>query len=579
MAEEPFYQLELAERYLDEGHKEKARQLALLSVDEVPADGDLCLRWAKICEELGMTTYAIKFYIKALKVEPKNSRILYSYAIFLNDIGYYEDSIHYLRKAVKVDPDHMGARKLLSETYQALGLHGQAETLYAKPVKKKESARYFPPTIGKEHIERIMTIFSGRERGYAVQLIDRLTAEPIYVFKPLPISYELISKHINGELTLALYPIRSDKTVRYTAVEISIKRRSLKENIKNTAYLRYLEEKALSYAMSLMKLSHHIDIPSYIDYSGGFSFRLWFFFKEFMHFLKVREFLKRFLELTPPPPSYISVDPFIGTKGVGIGWIEHPILLPFGINRTTKRRAMFLDDEGNPYPDQLMFLKRIQEISFKECLNRVKTGDPINQQMPERSFPIIIENMMNSCVVLREIVKKASAGRILSHEEKIALFYSVGILDIEGRALHSILYPCPDYNYTKVERQRVRLKPNPISCIKIRQLLPAYTASLSCNCTFDLRGGRYPSPVMHINPYLVPSRDEFDISEDQSIKELARKYISLRNQKVELEMAIKRIIRLFEKYYARTGKERISIDGVSIYRTAEDGLIKWQIKE
>jgi hypothetical protein len=216
----------------------------------------------------------------------------------------------------------------------------------------------------------------------------------MYVFKPLPISYDLISKHINGELTLALYPIRSDKAVRYTAIEINIKKRVLKENIRNTAYLRYLEERTLGYAISLMKIAYQIDIPSYIDYSGGFSFRLWFFFKEFMHFLKIREFLKRFIEQAPSAPTYISVDPFIGTKGVGIGWIEHPILLPFGINRMTKKRALFLDDEGNPYPDQLMFLKRIQEISFKECLNKVKRADHMNHQSSERSFPITIENIL-----------------------------------------------------------------------------------------------------------------------------------------------------------------------------------------
>ncbi len=579
MNKDPFYQLELAQEYMDEGQEDKARQLVLLYIDEVPANGDLCFRWAKICEGLGMAKHAMKFYRKALKAEPGSSRILYNYAILLNNIGYYEDSIHYLRKTIKVDPEHMAARRLLSKAYHALGLHGQADALYAEPQKRPETTvRYFPPTIGNEHLNRIMELFSGRETGYAVQIMQRFKAEPIYVFEDSPISCDLIRKHINGEITIGLYPVRSDKTVKYALIETRLKARVLKENIKNQAYLKYLEEMLLSYILSLKRVASYINLPAYVDCSGGFSFRLWFFFKEFIHFLKAREFLKRFMEHAPPPHTYINIEPFMGTKGVGIGWIEHPVLLPFGINRATKRRALFLDEDGVPYPDQLMFLKRIQELPFKECFQAVKkTIFPAPNSMAN-DFPATIENMINSCIVLSGIVRKAQSSRILSREEKVILFYTIGILDEDGRALHSILNPCPDYNYTKVERQRVRLKSNPISCIKIRELIPEYTASVSCNCVFDLRGGRYPSPVMHINPFLVPPRDELDISENQPIRELARKYISLSRQRSELDMAIHKIKKFFEKYYARTGKDKISIDGVELCRSVENSSIKWNIK-
>ena len=83
---------------------------------------------------------------------------------------------------------------------------------------------------------------------------------------------------------------------------------------------------------------------------------------------------------------------------------------------------------------------------------------------------------------------------------------------------------------------------------------------------------------MHINPFLVPPRDELDISENQPIRELARKYISLSRQRSELDMAIHKIKKFFEKYYARTGKDKISIDGVELCRSVENSSIKWNIK-
>lgn len=145
MGKDPFYMLELAQKHLEEGNEDGARQLILLYADEVPPNGDLCFKWAKVCEELGMARQAVKFYMKALRAGPVSGDILFNYAVLLSDIGHYEDSIHYLRKAIKADPEHEEARKLLSEIYEVIGLFGQAEVLCKKPDQKKEPLRYFPP--------------------------------------------------------------------------------------------------------------------------------------------------------------------------------------------------------------------------------------------------------------------------------------------------------------------------------------------------------------------------------------------------------------------------------------------------
>lgn len=255
-------------------------------------------------------------------------------------------------------------------------------------------------------------------------------------------------------------------------------------------------------------------------------------------------------------------------------------MLPFGLNLATKKRALFLDEEGNPYPDQLLFLKKIREAPFKDSFQMIKMPQSSSEkEISIVGLPVTIERMVSLCSVLKEIVRKAGSGWILSREEKIILFYTVGILDQEGTTLHAVLSPCPDYNYTKVERQRVRLKLNPISCVKIREMIPDTTASLPCNCTFDLRGGRYPSPVMHINPYMIPPREEFEMTDSLFIKDVAKRYISLKRQEKEIEMAIKKAIRLLEKHYVRTGREAIYADGVVVYRINDEGKIRWEIEK
>ena len=582
MGMESFYnQLSMAEAYLKKGEEEKARQILFSNIQKLPLNAHLCFRWAKVCEELGLARYAIKLYRYALRAEPKNPQLLFNYALLLNDIGYYEDAIHYLKKSIRSDPENRKAKKLLAELLSQLGLKGQAELLTETPAKK-EPLRYFPPTISKEHIDRILELFSGREVGYAVQQLDSFTAEPFYRFLNLPLSPEVVERHINGEITIAVYPIRSNNTAKYAALKVKIKDRILKQNIKNTAYLSYLEDKACNYCLSVMYMLPKAGISAYLDYSGDFSFRIWFFFKEFVHFLKIKRFLKNLLEQMPPNETYLAVEQLIGTKGVGIGWQEHPILLPFGINLVTKKRIMFLDNEGNPYPDQLAFLKKIQQISFKESLYGLKIYKQTEQAKPSFVIPApvkeTIKEMIKSCTVLKEIVKKASSGRVLSNQEKLIIFYTVGILDIEGTSLHRILYFCPDYNYTKVERQRIRLKQNPISCIKIRELLPELTSSVSCNCVFDLRGGRYPSPVMHINPALVPPRDEFELSAKAPISDIAKKYVSLKRQKQEIDLALKKASKYLEKYYHETGKDSLFVNGVRLVRKQIDQKITWEIE-
>ena len=56
--------------------------------------------------------------------------------------------------------------------------------------------------------------------GYAIQTINQETGTISYEFRESPLTHDLVLKHINGDLTLAAYPLRTDNTVKYATIEI-----------------------------------------------------------------------------------------------------------------------------------------------------------------------------------------------------------------------------------------------------------------------------------------------------------------------------------------------------------------------
>ena len=153
---------------------------------------------------------------------------------------------------------------------------------------------------------------------------------------------------------------------------------------------------------------------------------------------------------------------------------------------------------------------------------------------PRRACSAGAESLIRRCATLKELVRRSSAGRNLRREEKLVLFYTVGLLDGEGKDLHELLHACPDYDFEKVSRQAARMKSNPVSCVKIRELIPEISSSV-IRFMFDLRGGKYPSPLLHILPQLVPEAEAFPVPQDLPLKDAARRYARLLQHRGEMK--------------------------------------------
>jgi hypothetical protein len=125
----------------------------------------------------------------------------------------------------------------------------------------------------------------------------------------------------------------------------------------------------------------------------------------------------------------------------------------------------------------------------------------------------------------------------------------------------------------------MRLKSHPISCVKIRELIPETTATVACNCIFDLRGGKYPSPLLHINPHLVPAADEFSLSDDLPLREIAQRYVKVKMHQLEVTKALERLESLLDKHMSKKKVDQIKLEKIVVRKVEEQGHINWTMEQ
>jgi hypothetical protein len=394
------------------------------------------------------------------------------------------------------------------------------------------------------------------------------------------LNHELISAHILGKVTLAVYPLRSDNTVRYSAISIRLPSRVLEANIKNQGYLGMLKEQMRSNAFTLVRLVKCSSVPAYIEDAGRYEYRIWLFFEEFIHFLKAKRLLGILIEDNPIPAGNFIMEPILATRPAGIGWVEHPVVLPLGIQRNTLNRSLFLDEDGNAYGNQLKFLEKIRPVPARLLDQNLHVAPSVQSRdvYNEKKRTPAVKILLHRCPVIRELVKRAEAGALLRRDKKVILFYTIGLTDLGAEALHAILESCPDYNYGKVSNEASRLKPRPVSCVKIRELVPEITSSVGCNCDFDLRGNKYPSPLLHVNPEFVPASSEFSLHEQMSIRDAARRYINLMAHLEEVHRAEAKLESFMDEQFLRKKVDRVKVDKMLLCRSEQNGTVNWKLE-
>lgn len=496
---------------------------------------------AMLCTELGLDSEAFEELLTASRIEPDSSDYTYNLALLYIRKKRFDQAVRFLQRTIEINPGFSKAYQVLGFLYQKLKLTGlshmflkRAGDLSKEVINGLDLSDSFnefetidlinSDMINQANCTKIISLFSGREGVYAHELIDN-RGKIFYIPVKEPLKEEQIQSHLKGEVTLAVYTTRMDSTVVFLVIDIDTKRSIWEQCADDEEKRRELELKTEEDAKNIISLGKKLGVPIYLENTGGRGRHCWIFFSEPIEAKKARDFVKLILKKVDPPPDQVAREIFPKQDFVSKEALGSLICLPLGINKKTGRRSFFIDERGNPFPDQLGFLKTIKTFSKPDPKKVIEALTKEEAPKKERLTPEI-ENMIKGCNVIRFLINKAKKTKDLTHTERLVLLYTFGHLGEAGKNfIHSIISNCTNYDYKYTQKWIMRLdkNKNPISCPKIRDWLSYITPAVGCYCKFDLKENMYPTPLIYANYLFQLVSQEIlpqKIGNDSPVKEL-----------------------------------------------------------
>ncbi len=532
----------LALHLVDEGNEKEARRIIYKYRLNSNNTAQTHAGYAALCERLGMASPALESWQKAISLDNTNADYFYHTGLLFSEAGSFEKAVKFLKKALEKHRDHKAAKNLLSGIYEMLGQSGAARTLHrGNSHQGKNSKLNFQPRITLEQLHRMLFLFKGEEMGYAEQVIDQTGSEN-FVYRDHQLSNSLLMDHVLGRVSLAVYPLRKDDSLRFAVIHVRANPRRIFENIKRKSFQSMVDDKIKDYSLQIVTLCRNLDVPAYPENIVDHNKRIWFFFDGFVQNQFAKKFFEQILNRLPAHSSDLQTEIDIGYHLSAAGWEKTPLLLPLGVNKKTDQRCFFVDKDDNIIEEQIDYIHKIRNIrteSAKTYLRSAYRGlRDSSDSFAEQTGGI--GKLTDGCAVCAELINKARAGRGLSENEKIVVYHTIGFFEDNDGAIHYALEMTPDYRPEKVDKVVSQLSKNPVSCPKIRELLPELTSYVKCDCTLDIPEGGYPSPLIYLNPKLLEGKRRDKMRSPESLQEAARRYIMLRREIKDLNKTAER---------------------------------------
>ncbi len=551
--------LERAERLLARGEEDDVRTLVLKwrsFPGQFPED---YYRWAKLCEDLGLDNLAYECITRAVSISPENPRYLFEQANISYRLGLLNETARTLKRILQIK-ESSTIREFLASVLREMGQEGSARVVSGKVHRKRFLLRWFPPDLGHKELEPFFLLFKGRKIHAELMLTP--LGDVSAVLRNGGISLQKLKDHLLGRTYLIYFPLLDDKTVTAAYILIRVPKKQIEKHLREDAWLERKRERVKEVALKAFRTCSSWGLNPVLERMHKFKYRLWFFFDTPVHFLWVKRFLESVIEHLPYPESEIVYSLGIPTKGVGVGWKERGFEMPLGVHPATLERSLFVDAEGKPYPEQLRFVKRIVPMSFPSLKDFCK-GKQF--RFPEVDVNVQLVKLMSKCAVINHIVKRAEIGKRLSREEKIAIILTVGFLKNGKDLVHRILSGTPDYSYIKLERMLRSAPPRPISCDKLEIWFSNFVLDMPCVCIFGkLLKNRYPSPLLHVDPNLVPMESERLCLERSNPSELGKVYLKLKEKLAFVERQLLGYLKNSPSKKLGVGDFLIYLDGETI---------------
>jgi hypothetical protein len=515
-------------------------------------------------------------------------------------------SIERLKRLIRLCPDLAQPYRDLAFCYSELGQYGLAQESYKKAMALDIEAKshVLPEAVLPSHAQPqtlifsyedatlFSTIFKGRDDIFARQWIDEKGRRG---FSPVDHSLGIneIKDHLDGKETLGLYLLDKEDQVFLSVIDIDIDKKALLEHANDIEKQQKLHQLTHKDAVKVASICDDLGIPMLIEDSGYKGRHLWFFFEKPIQAKLARTFLKFIIEKAGEPESGIHREIFPNCdklKGKGYGPL---IKLPFGIHKSTSRRCLILDRNGNPLPEQMEALSEIKYISQKKLEELIFSHiiKPAAALAKKEETPLV-NSMLSGCKVINYLADKAKETHYLNNSERVTLLYTLGILGDEGKSfLHKVIGNCINYDFDYTEKQIKKMKPYPISCYRIREKHEDFALGLGCNCSLKFPPGGYPSPVLHAfkrqNKWLFQpiagangsAKEEGNKVNPDGISGKLKIYIDLKKQLGGVEKSISRIEEEMCSYFDKEKTDSIATEYGLLERKRKEGdKIEWMIK-
>jgi hypothetical protein len=535
----------MCDLYTEDSMFDKAEKLYLNSINNFPTEAELYIRYGSLLEMQDDVQSAIDLYKKALQMTGDS--------IFTSLINDRENS-----------------------------------SIKSKDEDKEED--FIEPE--DRHILKFLQLFRGREGIYARQWKN---AKGEQGYSPInePFTMNVAKNHILGNLTVGAYQLRIDNSVCFIVFDIDVEKSKLSDYFQKPSERRRIDSLLLSTAQKIYNTCASLGISSYIEDSGYKGRHVWVFLKHAVQAHKAKKFGNYVISKLDNIPGEIHIELFPKQVFVKTNGLGNLVKLPLGIHIKSGRRSVFLNSDGTEAENQLIFLMDIKLnnredfVNFVDSLQSSSLGlipnKKFNNEFQDEVEKVISDEdiramnpqeliyaepkefrldedleyliLKGSCPVLGVLCDKAFSKVGLSQNEIQVLTFTFGNLEF-GNFIVNELLGRAGVSDTRLYLKRP-LRSNPMSCNKIKKLIPNVTSNYCLEC-FNLKEiSTYPNPLIHLY-----KKDNFS-----KLDTIILRLIDLSKKKEEIEtafnMALNSVIEELKKIDMRErqiGNYKVFID-------------------
>jgi len=376
----------------------------------------------------------------------------------------------------------------------------------------------FAEKISKESIERLLEFFTGREDAFALEHTDP-QGRRIFRRENGRIRRSHIIRHLSGKQTLGCYQMRVDDSVQFLAIDIDVPRRLL-----TTTHDAHQREQLIALAhqdaIKVRNAAQSLNCASIIEDSGSRGRHVLLLFAQAIPARSARRLAAIIMDEAGPPEGGIEREVFPKQDQLQPGAFGCQLKLPWGIHAGTRRRSLFLADDGSAPAEQETLFLSLPTVSrdhvsavlkakgaatgmWQPATKRDDSGRPA-RPVPAKGAMAPIDRVMNGCKMLAYLRDKARDTGYLTHQERLAFLLVFGHLGEEGfNFIHTVMGHCVNYNEAITSRWINRRYGSPVSCPRMREHHREIAGSVSCDCRFPEPNRPYPSPLLHAGPFTV----------------------------------------------------------------------------